>query len=238
MVKHGTRKVLIVEDDGDIAALIKIYLEKDGYQTAYARTGIEGWHALTAERPDMVILDLMLPGMDGLELCKKLRNTAETAVLPVIMLTAKAEESDTIIGLELGADDYVTKPFSPKTLLSRIKALFRRLERQRQAEGTQTSYHYGQLVMDRSHHEVRFGGREVPLTAKEFGLLEHFLRHPGRVLTRDVLLNAVWGYDYYGTTRTVDVHVRRLKLKLPCLNEAVISVKSLGYKLIEPAAQR
>jgi DNA-binding response OmpR family regulator len=236
MANQGTKKVLIVEDEADIAALIKMYLEKDGYQTAYARTGVEGWHALTAERPDMVILDLMLPEMDGLELCKKLRNTAETAFLPVIMLTAKAEESDTIVGLELGADDYVTKPFSPKALLSRVKALFRRLERQ--AEDMQTFYHYGQLVMDLSRHEVRFGGREVPLTAKEFGLLEHFLRHPGRVLTRDVLLNAVWGYDYYGTTRTVDVHVRRLKLKLPCLNEAVISVKSLGYKLIEAPARR
>lgn len=236
MANQGTKKVLIVEDEADIAALIKMYLEKDGYQTAYARTGVEGWHALTAERPDMVILDLMLPEMDGLELCKKLRNMAETAFLPVIMLTAKAEESDTIVGLELGADDYVTKPFSPKALLSRVKALFRRLERQ--AEDLQTFYHYGQLVMDLSRHEVRFGGREVPLTAKEFGLLEHFLRHPGRVLTRDVLLNAVWGYDYYGTTRTVDVHVRRLKLKLPCLNEAVISVKSLGYKLIEAPARR
>lgn len=235
MANQGTKKVLIVEDDADIAALIKLYLEKDGYQTACARTGVEGWNALTTERPDMVILDLMLPEMDGLALCRKLRNTAETALLPVIMLTAKAEESDTVVGLELGADDYVTKPFSPKALLSRVNALFRRLDRQ--AEDLQTFYHWGRLLMDLSRHEVRLDGREVSLTAKEFGLLEHFLRHPGRVLTRDVLLNAVWGYDYYGTTRTVDVHVRRLKLKLPCLNDAVISVKSLGYKLIETSAR-
>jgi DNA-binding response OmpR family regulator len=149
------------------------------------------------------------------------------------MLTAKAEESDTIVGLELGADDYVTKPFSPKALLARVKALFRRLERT--DDQTQSSFSYGPLLMDLSRHEVTVKGREVSLTAKEFGLLEHLLRHPGRVLTRDVLLNAVWGYDYYGTTRTVDVHIRRLKLKIPLLDDAIISVKSLGYKLSDQA---
>jgi two-component system alkaline phosphatase synthesis response regulator PhoP len=152
-------------------------------------------------------------------------------MLPIIMLTAKAEESDTIIGLELGADDYVTKPFSPKTLVARIKALFRRLERK--PDDSPSQYRYGSLVMDLARHEVTVMKMEVPLTAKEFGLLEHLLRNPGRVLTRDILLNTVWGYDYYGTTRTVDVHIRRLKQKLPSLNEAIISVKSLGYKLKE-----
>jgi two-component system alkaline phosphatase synthesis response regulator PhoP len=178
------------------------------------------------------VLDLMLPEMDGLEVCKRLRSVPETAMLPIIMLTAKAEESDTIIGLELGADDYVTKPFSPKALVARVKALLRRMERT-PANGA-SRYHYGPLAMDLARHEVSLGKQEVPLTAKEFGLLEHLLRHPGRVLTRDVLLNAVWGYDYYGTTRTVDVHIRRLKQKLPLLEEAIVSVKSLGYKLKDP----
>lgn len=225
------KKILIVEDDPDIANLVKLYLEKEGYQTAQAKTGMEGLKSLASERPDMVVLDLMLPELDGLELCKKIRNNPETALLPIMMLTAKADESDTIVGLELGADDYITKPFSPKTLLARTKALFRRLERQQ--EKGQSSYHYGPLALDLARHEVTVGGSEVVLTAKEFGLLENLLRHPGRVLTRDVLLNAVWGYDYYGTTRTVDVHVRRLKQKVPFLNDAIVSVKSLGYKLIE-----
>ena len=142
--------------------------------------------------------------MDGLEVCKAIRQKPETARLPIIMLTAKKEESDTVVGLELGADDYITKPFSPKTLVARVKSLFRRLERTNDQKPT--SLVYGSLQMDLMRHEVTVIGTEVLLTAKEFGLLEHLLRHPGRVLTGEVLLNEVWGYDYYGTTRTVDVH--------------------------------
>lgn len=223
------KKILIVEDETDIAQLVKLYLEKDGFQTTIATTGAEGLAQIKSDRPDMVILDLMLPEMDGLEICKKIRTAPDTALLPVLMLTAKAEESDTIIGLELGADDYVAKPFSPKVLVTRVKALFRRLERAKDPK--QMSYTYGPLLVDLSRHEALLDGTEILLTAKEFGLLEQLLHHPGRVLTRDVLLNTVWGYDYYGTTRTVDVHIRRLKQKLPFLNEAIISVKSLGYKL-------
>ena len=223
------KKILIVEDEADIAQLVKLYLEKDGFRPTIAKTGVEGLKLVKAERPDMVILDLMLPEMDGLEICKKIRTSIDTALLPIMMLTAKAEESDTIIGLELGADDYVTKPFSPKVLVARVKALFRRLERA--DDPKQTSYAYGPLLVDLARHEVLLDGAEIPLTAKEFGLLEQLLRHPGRVLTRDVLLNTVWGYDYYGTTRTVDVHIRRLKLKIQLLEDAIISVKSLGYKL-------
>ncbi len=225
------KKVLIVEDEPDILQLVKLYLEKEGYRTVSATTGTAALKLIKGERPDLVILDLMLPELDGLEVCKRIRATPETSLLPVLMLTAKAEESDTVIGLELGADDYVTKPFSPKALIARVKALFRRLERQ--ADEAAQKHQYGLISMDVGRHEVTLDGREVPLTAKEFGLLEYLLKHRGRVLTRDALLNAVWGYDYYGTTRTVDVHIRRLKQKLPLLNEAIISVKSLGYKLKE-----
>ena len=231
MSSPSAKKILIVEDEKDILQLVKLYLEKEGYRTVTASTGSEGLAQVRTEKPDLVVLDLMLPEIDGLEICKRLRAAPDTAMLPIIMLTAKAEESDTIIGLELGADDYVTKPFSPKTLVARVKALFRRLERK--PEDGPTRFSYGTLILDLTRHEVTVKGKEVPLTAKEFGLLEHLLRHPGRVLTRDVLLNAVWGYEYYGTTRTVDVHIRRLKQKLPLLDEAILSVKSLGYKLKE-----
>src|SRR5574341_368734 len=224
-----SKKILIVEDERDILQLVRLYLEKQGYRTCTATTGLEGLKQTKTENPDLVILDLMLAEMDGLEVCKRLRADPKTARIPLIMLTAKAEEADTVIGLELGADDYVTKPFSPKALVARVKALFRRLERT--DDPKQTSYTYGPLMVDLSRHEALVDGEEIPLTAKEFGLLEYLLRHPGRVLTRDFLLNAVWGYDYYGTTRTVDVHIRRLKQKLPFLNEAILSVKSLGYKL-------
>ena len=223
------KKILIVEDEQDILQLVKLYLEKEGFRTITATNGVEALKKVKEDNPHLIVLDLMLPELDGLEVCKRLRSAPETAMLPIIMLTAKAEESDTVIGLELGADDYVAKPFSPKALVARIKAMLRRLERT-PAEGAGL-YRYGPLTMDTTRHEVRMGNDEVPLTAKEFGLLEHLLRYPGRVLTRDILLNAVWGYDYYGTTRTVDVHVRRLKQKLPLLDAAIVSVKSLGYKL-------
>lgn len=227
------KTILVVEDEKDILQLVKLYLEKEGFRVVTAMTGLEGLKQVAQEQPHLVVLDLMLPEMNGLDVCKRIRAKTETAMLPIIMLTAKAEESDTVIGLELGADDYVTKPFSPKALTARVKALLRRMERTSTANTSQ--YHYGPLTMDLGRHEVRLGQDEIPLTAKEFGLLEHLLRHPGRVLTRDVLLNTVWGYDYFGTTRTVDVHIRRLKQKLPLLEDAIVSVKSLGYKLKDPA---
>jgi len=229
MASAPAKKILIVEDEQDILQLVKLYFEKEGFRTVTATTGVEGLKSAKQDNPDLIILDLMLPEMDGLEVCKRLRSAPETAMLPIIMLTAKAEESDTVIGLELGADDYVTKPFSPKTLVARVKALFRRLDRSQQE--LPSLYRYGSLSMDLSRHEVSIQGKDVSLTAKEFGLLEHLLRNPGRVLTREVLLNHVWGYDYFGTTRTVDVHIRRLKQKLPLLDDAIVSVKSLGYKL-------
>ncbi len=229
MASHANKKVLIVEDEKDIQQLVKLYLDKEGFRTYVAGTGTEALQRIKSDRPDLLILDLMLPEIDGIEVCKRVRGAPETATLPIIMLTAKAEEADTVVGLELGADDYVTKPFSPKSLVARVKALLRRVDRQQKTRAT--SYTYGDLHLDLDRHEVRVNTEEVALTAKEFGLLEHLLRNVGRVLTRDTLLNAVWGYEYYGTTRTVDVHVRRLKQKIPLLNDAIVSVKSLGYKL-------
>ena len=224
----GARKILIIEDERDILDLVRHYLEKEGFRTRTASDGTAGLAAVRQEHPDVIVLDLMLPGLDGLELCRKLRADPATALTPVIMLTAKAEESDKIVGLELGADDYLTKPFSPKELVARIKALLRRAERR---ETDLKPYAYGALHLDTVRHEVKIDGTEVPLTAKEFGLLEQLLRNKGRVLTRDALLNTVWGYDYHGTTRTVDVHIRRLKQKAPILNDAIVSIKSVGYKL-------
>jgi len=234
MVVTSSKKVLIVEDEKDILHLVKIYLDKEGFRTLTAENGAEALRQARSEHPDLIILDLMLPVIDGLEVCKKLRLSPQTSMLPIVMLTAKSGESDTVVGLELGADDYVTKPFSPRILVARIKAFFRRLERANDREVS--DYRYGPLNLNLPRHEVTVDGQEVTLTAKEFGLLEHLLRNPGRVLTRDVLLNNVWGYDYHGTTRTVDVHVRRIKQKLPLLNESILSIKSLGYKIKEHPA--
>jgi two-component system alkaline phosphatase synthesis response regulator PhoP len=231
MASQRPKKILVVEDEPDIAELVRHYLEKEGFHLSIAKTGLEALNLVRSTHPDLVILDLMLPQMDGFEVCKSLRQKPETALLPIIMLTAKKDESDTVVGLELGADDYVTKPFSPKTLIARVKSLFRRVDRAK--DPNPTSVTYGPLHIDLSRHEVTVNGIEVLLTAKEFGLLEHLVRHPGRVLTREVLLNEVWGYDYYGTTRTVDVHIRRLKVKLPLLNDAIVSIKTLGYKLLD-----
>ena len=223
------KKILVVEDEQDIAQLVQHYLQKEGFRSVTAMSGVEALKKVKEEKPDLIVLDLMLPEMDGLDVCKRVRSAPDTAMIPIIMLTAKAEESDTIVGLELGADDYVTKPFSPKALVARVKALLRRIDRT--ASTGPAHYRCGALTLDPTRHEVSLNGQEIPLTAKEFGLLDHLLRHRGRVLTREVLLNAVWGYDYYGTTRTVDVHIRRLKQKLPLLEDAILSVKSLGYKL-------
>ncbi len=177
MASAAAKKILIVEDEHDILQLVKLYLEKEGFRTVTATTGAEGLNRAKQDKPDLIVLDLMLPEIDGLEVCKRLRSAPETAMLPIIMLTAKAEESDQVIGLELGADDYVTKPFSPKAFVARVKALFRRLDRSRQE--SRTVYQYGKLSMDLSRHEVTVQGKDVPLTAKEFGLLEHLLRNPG-----------------------------------------------------------
>ena len=225
-----SKKILLIEDDKDIINLVKHYLEKEGYRTFEASEGVKGLDILKKEKVDLTILDIMLPELNGIEVLKRIKGDSKTSGIPVIMLTAKGEETDKIVGLELGADDYITKPFSPKELVARIKALLRRVEKP--VEKTDT-LKYGELIMDISRHEVKVKEKEIELTAKEFGLLEELLRNKGRVLTRDTLLNNVWGYDYFGNTRTVDVHIRRLREKIPLLEKSIITVKQLGYKLSE-----
>jgi two-component system, OmpR family, alkaline phosphatase synthesis response regulator PhoP len=226
-------RILIVEDDPDIAHLVARYLEKAGYTTAHATTGREAIHAVAVRRPDLLILDLMLPQLDGLEVCRQVRSEPATAGLPIIMLTARAEESERIVGLELGADDYLAKPFSPGELVARVRALLRRAQRAH-TDGGRSALSYGPLRLDGDTHTVTVDGRVVTLTAKEFLLLEYLLQHRGRVLSRDVLLTDVWGYRYTGGTRTVDVHVRRLREKVPLLAAALVTVKQFGYKLADP----
>jgi DNA-binding response OmpR family regulator len=232
MAQMATR-ILVVEDDPDIAALVTRYLDKAGYSTAHVSSGREAIDTVRAKVPDLVVLDLMLPQVDGLEVCRVLRSHEKTAAIPIIMLTARAEESDRIVGLEIGADDYLAKPFSPNELVARVRALLRRL--QRGAAAPAAPIIYGPIAVDLERHTVLVHGQDVTLTAKEFLLLEYLLQHRGRVLSRDVLLEQVWGYRYTGGTRTVDVHVRRLREKLPLLVDALVTVKQFGYKLLEAA---
>ena len=226
--------ILVVEDDPDIADLVRHYLTRAGHDVDVVATGTEALPRVRAGRPDLLILDLMLPGAHGLDVCRVLRGDAETRDLPIIMLTARAEEADRIVGLEVGADDYVTKPFSPKELVARVAALLRRAGRPAPPGPVSLPLDYGPLTIDREHHLVTNDGREVRLTAKEFLLLEYLVRHKGRVLSRDRLLSDVWEYSYTGGTRTVDVHVRRLREKLPLLSSALLTVKQFGYKLANP----
>ena len=223
-------RVLVVEDDPDIAGLIRHYLEKSGYDVRTLASGAAVLPAVHADNPDLVVLDLMLPGLDGMMVCQALRSESRTAGIPIIMVTARGEEADRIAGLELGADDYVTKPFSPKELAARVTALLRRTQR---AASAGPVLRYGSIAIDADRHTVSVDGEEVRLTAKEFLLLQYLLQHRGRVLSRDLLLTDVWGYQYTGGTRTVDVHIRRLREKLPVLADAIETVKQFGYKLLD-----
>ena len=223
-------RILVVEDDRDIGELVCRYLEKAGFSTELVTSGRDAVNSISAKPPDLLILDLMLPHVDGLEICRLVRANEKTAATPIIMLTARAEESERIVGLEIGADDYIAKPFSPNELVARVRALFRRTNR---APASPARVTYGTIVVDSDRHTVQLNGEGVTLTAKEFLLLEYLLKHRGRVLSRDVLLTDVWGYKYTGGTRTVDVHVRRLREKLPALGDALVTVKQFGYKLLD-----
>ena len=232
MAARPPTRILVAEDDPDIGSLLEHYLRKAGFMATIVTSGREVMPQIKREAPDLVVLDLMLPGLDGLQVCRAIRADANTAAIPIIMLTAKAEESDRIVGLELGADDYITKPFSPNEVVARVRALLRRAHRAAPANSRLT---YGLLSVDVDRHVVKIDGDEVKLTAKEFLLLQYLMLHRGRVLSRDLLLSDVWGYSYTGGTRTVDVHVRRLREKVPMLADTIVTVKQFGYKLIDPA---
>jgi DNA-binding response OmpR family regulator len=225
-------RILVVEDDPDIANLLAHYLQRAGFEADLVSSGHEVLPRIRKAPPDLLLLDLMLPGLDGLAVCRSIRAEQQTAAIPIIMITAKAEETDRIVGLELGADDYIAKPFSPNEVIARIRALLRRTQRPAVADGRLT---YGALTVDVDRHTVRIDGEEIKLTAKEFLLLQYLMQHRGRVLSRDLLLTDVWGYSYTGGTRTVDVHIRRLREKVPFLTDALQTVKQFGYKLLEPA---
>ena len=223
-------RILVVDDEEPILELLRFNLEKDGYQVSGAKDGQEALERVEREQPDLIVLDVMLPGMDGLEVCRILRLNPRFQQIPIIMLTAKGEEIDTILGLELGADDYMTKPFSPRELLARIKARLRRLNSPEEAIAQIVR---GELRIDVTGFRVHVRGEETELTPKEFELLRVFATHPGKVYSRDELLERIWGYEYDGDTRTVDVHVRHLRLKVerdPSNPEYIETLRGIGYR--------
>jgi two-component system, OmpR family, alkaline phosphatase synthesis response regulator PhoP len=219
--------ILIIEDDRDIANLMAHYLQRSGYSTETIASGADAMNRVRRTMPELVLLDVMLPGGSGLEICRAMRADPKTAAVPVIMVTARGDETDRVSGLELGADDYVTKPFSPRELVARVGALLRRTKR----GASNAPLRVGPITLDAESHRVLDDGREVALTAKEFLLLQYLAQRPGRVLSRDLLLSDVWGYEYTGGTRTVDVHIRRLREKLPHLTTAIQTIKQFGYRL-------
>ncbi len=229
------RRALVVEDDPDIVELLEHYLAADGWSVDGTGDGSAALRRLRAESYQLLVLDLQLPGLDGLSLCREVRQDRRTRALPIVMLTARGDESDRIVGLELGADDYVVKPFSPKELVARVRALFRRLEREPETASVEAGHlRFAELEVDTQRHTVAWAGRPAQLTAKEFALLVALIEAHGRVLSRQRLLEDVWGYSYADGTRTVDVHVRRLREKLPELAPSIRTVKSLGYRLAAP----
>jgi len=226
-------RVLIVEDEPDIRELVVHHLKREGYVVSAASSGEEALRQVQAAPPDLVLLDLMLPAMDGLEVCRRLRQDPATVSLPIVMLTAKGDEVDRVLGLEIGADDYIVKPFSPKELLARVRAVLRR---SRPAPGA-APLRLGALMMDLGTHTASVGGLALALTPKEFDLLRALIEARGRVLSREFLLDRVWGYSRASEieSRTVDVHVRRLRVKLGPEGRRILTIKSVGYRL-DPAA--
>ncbi len=224
--------ILIVEDEKDIVKMLEYNLKKEGFKTLSVRNGEDAVKITTKECPDLIILDLMLPGMDGLEVCKALKGDTKTALIPIIMLTAKSQESDKVVGLELGADDYMTKPFSPRELIARIKAVLRR---GKEKDKLPEVLKIGDLTIDLAKIAVTVKNKPVELTAKEFELLKTLIRAKGRVLSRDYLLDNIWGLDQAIEieTRTVDVHIRTLRKKLKSVAKYIVTVKNYGYRFEE-----
>jgi two-component system, OmpR family, alkaline phosphatase synthesis response regulator PhoP len=226
-VAKGT--ILIVEDEKDILELLRHNLEKERFRVLTSGTGEEGLKLARREHPDLVLLDLMLPGIDGLEVCRTLRSDTETRRIPIVMLTARSEDADVVAGLELGADDYITKPFQPRVLLARLRAVLRRLDESAEAAGE--TIHRGELLIDTARHDVRLKGKSVPLTLTEFRILSHLARHPGRVFSRYQILDGIQGQDSFVLDRTIDVHIAALRRKLGVFGERIETVRGVGYRM-------
>jgi phosphate regulon transcriptional regulator PhoB len=225
-----SKKILIVEDERDLIKLLKYNLEKEGYKVSYATDGSVALAEIRRDTPDLVLLDLMLPGLDGLEICRQIRRHERYAALPVLMLTARGEEADRVVGLEIGADDYVTKPFSMRELIARVRALLRRHEA---PASVRTAIQRGDLTIDPTAHNVVVSGKSIELSALEFRLLHHLAAHPGMVFSRDQLLDRVWGNDRSVTPRSVDVYIRRVREKIepsPQDPTFVQTVHGVGYR--------
>ena len=229
------KKILIIEDHTDLANILSLNLSDLDYKVTHADDGLKGLNYLENESFDLVVLDLMLPGMDGLEICRRIRN--QNNYTPVLMLTSKSSEIDRVLGLEIGADDYVTKPFSVRELMARIKALFRRVEAfstsSDNTEDDKNNIVFGNLEVDIDTHKVSIEGRSVDLTAREFELLHHFVKRPGRVYSRAQLLDMVWGYGHEGYEHTVNSHINRLRAKIeidPTNPEYILTIWGVGYK--------
>jgi two-component system, OmpR family, alkaline phosphatase synthesis response regulator PhoP len=226
------RTILVVEDEKDIRELVRFHLEKDGYTVAEAESGEEALQRVARERPALIVLDIMLPGTDGLEVCRRLRGSAETLSVPIVMLTAKAAEVDRVLGLEMGADDYITKPFSPRELVARVRAVLRRTHGD-DVPAPHEVFERGRLRIDFDTYEVFVDDQRVNLSLREFELLKFFVRHPHRVYDRLQLLDMVWGRDTYVEPRTVDVHIRRLRKRIErddASPEVILTVRGVGYK--------
>ena len=219
--------IYLVEDDNSIRELVAYTLHSAGFRAEGFEKPSAFWHACETQLPDLVLLDLMLPEEDGISILKKLRQAPQTKKMPIILLTAKSSEYDKVMGLDSGADDYVAKPFSMMELLARVKALLRRAEK----DETEVVYQLGDLTVNKTRHEVKASGTEVTLTLKEFDLLCLLMENRGRVLTRDQLLNSIWGYGFDGENRTVDVHIRTLRQKLGSCGEYIETVRGVGYKV-------
>ena len=233
------QKILVVEDEPDIRKLVQYNLTQERFNVLEAEDGEQALNLLQRERPNLVILDLMLPGLSGMELCKLLRQRSDTAKLPILMLTAKAGEADRIVGLEMGADDYLAKPFSPREMVARVRAILRRSEAKPDTEAP-PSYEKGPLKIDFSTYEIFVRTRPVKLTLKEFELLRFLVQNPNRVLNRDQLLDRVWGGDTFVTPRTVDVHIRRLRKAVEKDDRRpkwILTVRGVGYKFDEKAVE-
>ena len=225
-------RILIVEDERDIADLLRYNLQEAGFKTDYVRNGADALQRAIEKTPDLILLDLMLPEVDGMIVCRLLKNDPRTKNIPVVMVTAKTDEKDRVAGLELGADDYIIKPFSPREVVLRVSAVLRRIHIGKQTESTKRIETHG-VTIDLDKHQVLTESGPIDLTATEFKLITLFARSPGRVFTRDILMDVIWGQDYYGIDRTVDTHVSRLRRKLGEFGKHIETVHGVGYRFKE-----